>query len=244
MANLKNTVNHPAVVYSNEKLLVVGATSSGSGCGTVQYLDPAFDTTGVYEDTIDCGGRRSWYRSLLECTVLLRAMCQFLAKWRQKTAFNKLYLAMTWLQLGSNLKFHTHVQNVKNRLRKRLTALYLFKKIGLSINHGLQFSMCVASLASYGLWWHAYLSKSYWESLESVWSSFLKKSAHEYCPKQANSRKIRELLGVRSFREFSDYLFHLRTANHHQKSVCKRYTLSPNELAEHRELTVTVRVGV
>jgi len=57
MANLKNSVNHPAVVYSNERLLVVGATDTGSAsiCGTVQYLDLAFDTTGVYSHTIDCG---------------------------------------------------------------------------------------------------------------------------------------------------------------------------------------------
>ena len=144
------------------------------------------------------------------------------------------------VSINSKLNFHAHVQNVKNKLRKRLSALFLFKKIGLSINHGLQFSLCVATLASYGLWWHAYLSKSDWDALESVWSIFLKKSAHEYCPKQANSAKIRELLGVRSFQAFSDYLFHLRTANHHQKPTCKRYTLSPEELKQHRELVVNV----
>ena len=57
MANLKNSVNRPAVVYSNERLLVVGATDTGSAtiCGTVQYLDLEFDTTGVYSHTIDCG---------------------------------------------------------------------------------------------------------------------------------------------------------------------------------------------
>ena len=50
----------------------------------------------------------------------------------------------------------------------------------------------------------------------------------------------RKLLSVRDFRAFSDYLFHLRTANYHQKSVCERYILSPAELSQHRELTVNI----
>ena len=51
--------------------------------------------------------------------------------------------------------------------------------------------------------------------------------------------KIRELLGVRDFRSFSDYLVHLRTANHHLEPRCARFTLSPQELQTHREASTT-----
>ena len=142
-----------------------------------------------------------------------------------------------WVE--SNLCFRKHVQNVANKLRKRINALRLFKKIGLSINHALQFSTCVANGATYGLWWHAYLSTTDWNQLERIWSRFLKVSTHEHCPKAAKPDKVRELLGVRDFRSFSDYLVHLRTANHHLKPRCARFTLSPQELQTHRERSTT-----
>ena len=55
MENLENAVSRPAVIYSNDQLLVVGRTGSYSTCHGVQYLNPASNTTGVYASTIDCG---------------------------------------------------------------------------------------------------------------------------------------------------------------------------------------------
>jgi len=75
---------------------------------------------------------------------------------------------------------------------------------------------------------------------ETVWSKFLKKSTHENCPAAAFPVKIRELLGVRGFWQFSDYLVHLRTAKYHLKNRCERFTLSPKELEQHRSLQVEV----
>ena len=69
-----------------------------------------------------------------------------------------------------------------------------------------------------------------------MWSRFLKISAHERCPKAAKPDKVRELSGIRSFRSFSDYLIHLRTASHHLKPRCERFTLDPSELEEYNSL--------
>ena len=55
LENLKNAVISPAVIYSNEQLLVVGHTANSTTCQDVQYLNLATNTTGVYADTIDCG---------------------------------------------------------------------------------------------------------------------------------------------------------------------------------------------
>ena len=55
MANLKTSVYAPAVVYSNDQLLVVGYTGSSGTCQDVQYLNLASNTTGVYARSIDCG---------------------------------------------------------------------------------------------------------------------------------------------------------------------------------------------
>ena len=147
-------------------------------------------------------------------------------------------LRLLGLWVEASLCFHQHVNNVVNKLRKRVNALRLFKNIGLSINHAIQFSTCAANSATYGLYWHAYISVSDWKRLECVWTKLLKISAHEHCPRPAIPSKVRELLGVRNFRSFSDYLFHLRTAGHHQKPRCERFTLSPTELADHRSLVI------
>jgi len=140
------------------------------------------------------------------------------------------------LWVTASLCFHEHVNRVLNSLRKRTIVLRMFKKLGLSVNHALQFSLCVANAATYGLWWHCFLSKSDWKRLEAMWSRFLKISAHERCPKAAKPDKVRELLGIRSFRSFSDYLIHLRTASHHLKPRCERFTLAPSELEEYNSL--------
>ena len=55
IGKLKNAVYRPAVIYSNEQLLVVGYTGSSSNCQDVQYLNLASNTSGVYKGTIDCG---------------------------------------------------------------------------------------------------------------------------------------------------------------------------------------------
>ena len=55
MANLKTPVGYPAVVYSNDQLLVVGYTGNTVTCQDVQYLNLASNTTGVYAGSIDCG---------------------------------------------------------------------------------------------------------------------------------------------------------------------------------------------
>jgi len=146
------------------------------------------------------------------------------------------------LWFTASLCFHEHVNRVLNSLRKRTIVLRMFKKLGLSINHALEFSLCVGNAATYGLWWHCFLSKSDWKRLESMWSRFLKISAHERCPKAAKPEKVRELLGVRSFRSFSDYLVHLRTASHHLKPRCERFTLDPGELEEYNSLVAPPQV--
>ena len=143
-------------------------------------------------------------------------------------------LRVLGLWITSMLCFHQHVNKVANKLRSRVNALRLFKKIGLSIDHAIQFSTCVANSATYGLWWHAYLSVSDWKRLETLWTKLLKISVHEKCPRPAIPSKIRDLLGIRDFRSFSDYLVHLRTAGHHTNPRCARFTLSPQELQEHR----------
>ena len=61
MANLNNPVYGPAVVYSNDQLLVVGWTGSSGTCQDVQYLNLASNTTGVYAGSIDCGGYSGLY---------------------------------------------------------------------------------------------------------------------------------------------------------------------------------------
>ena len=148
-------------------------------------------------------------------------------------------LRVLGLWVEASLCFHQHVNNVVNKLRKRVNALRLFKKIGLSIDHAIQFSTCAANSATYGLYWHSYISVSDWKRLEAAWTKLLKISTHEHCPRAAIPAKIRDLLGVRNFRSFSDYLFHLRTAGHHQKPRCERFTLNPAELSKHRSLTIT-----
>ena len=62
MENLKNTVSRPAVIYSNEKLLVLGRTFSSTTCQDVQYLNLTAGTTGVYAGTVDCGGIEGFNR--------------------------------------------------------------------------------------------------------------------------------------------------------------------------------------
>merc|ERR1712071_55493 len=51
----KNAVSVPAVIYSNDQLLIVGETDDSSTRRDVQYLSLASNTTGVYADTIDYG---------------------------------------------------------------------------------------------------------------------------------------------------------------------------------------------
>ena len=140
--------------------------------------------------------------------------------------------------ITSKLCFHQHVDKVLNKLRKRVNALRLFKKIGLSVNHSLQFSLCAANTATYGLYWHAFLSQTDRNRLETMWSKFLKISTHENCPKSVKPSKIREILGIRDFQSFSTYLIHLRTSSHHQNPRCERFTLSPTELLEFRSTEV------
>ena len=55
MATLKTPAHRPAVVYSNDQLLIVGDTGSSGTCKDVQYLNLASNTTGVYARTTDCG---------------------------------------------------------------------------------------------------------------------------------------------------------------------------------------------
>ena len=104
-------------------------------------------------------------------------------------------LRLLGLWVEASLCFHQHVNNVVNKLRKRVNALRLFKKIGLSIDHAIQFSTCAANSATYGLYWHAYISVSDWKRLEAAWTKLLKISTHEHCPRPAIPAKIRDHLG-------------------------------------------------
>ena len=54
MENLKNSIFRPAVVYSNEQLLVFGESTSET-CSNVQFLDLASNTTGIHENAVNCG---------------------------------------------------------------------------------------------------------------------------------------------------------------------------------------------
>jgi len=55
LTSLKNGVYTPAVIYSNDQLLIVGNTKSSSTSKDVQYLSLASNTTGVYPSIIDYG---------------------------------------------------------------------------------------------------------------------------------------------------------------------------------------------
>ena len=62
MTSLKNGVAYPAVIHSNDQLLVVGRTGDSSTSQDVHYLSLASNTTGVYAGTIDCGDYSSGLR--------------------------------------------------------------------------------------------------------------------------------------------------------------------------------------
>merc|ERR1712127_885205 len=55
ITSLKNAVRNPAVIYSNDQLLIVGKAGFYSKSRDVQYLSLASNTTGFYADTIDYG---------------------------------------------------------------------------------------------------------------------------------------------------------------------------------------------
>ena len=55
LENLKTRVNRPSVIYSNGKLLIVGATNTKETCSSVQFLDLASNKTGVFDGSVDCG---------------------------------------------------------------------------------------------------------------------------------------------------------------------------------------------
>ena len=64
----------------------------------------------------------------------------------------------------------------------------------------------------------------------------LKTSVHEKCPKSARKEAIFNITGHGSLKSFSNYLVHLRTANHFNNPTCKSFTLTPGEYAEFKSL--------
>ena len=63
MTSLKNPVYAPAVICSNDKLLIVGHTGNSKTCQDVQYLNVVANNIGVHADTIDCGERNGYFQS-------------------------------------------------------------------------------------------------------------------------------------------------------------------------------------
>ena len=82
--------------------------------------------------------------------------------------------------------------------------LRIYKKLGLSINHAIQFILCVKNVAAYGLWWHVFLTDNNWKRLEIIWMKLLKTATHESCPRHANNQAILDLLGLHTFKSFSN----------------------------------------
>ena len=96
--------------------------------------------------------------------------------------------------------------------------------------------LCIRGCAVYGLWWHCYLSKSNWDRLERAWTKLLKISLHESCPSSASNEIVYAILGTGNLKSFSNYLVHLRTNKHFLRPTCKRFTLSPTELSDYRNV--------
>ena len=55
MESLKNVVGYPAVIYTNDQLLIVGHTGNYTTFKDTQYMNLASNTTGVYRTSIQRG---------------------------------------------------------------------------------------------------------------------------------------------------------------------------------------------
>ena len=55
MESLKNVVGFPAVIYTNDQLLIVGYTGNLTTFKDIQYMNLASNTTGVYRTSIQRG---------------------------------------------------------------------------------------------------------------------------------------------------------------------------------------------
>ena len=104
-----------------------------------------------------------------------------------------------------------------------INLIRLLKKHGLGRNHALQFVQCARSKMFFGLWWLCLLSQNQWDKLEKVWNALLRKAVHERTPKSIKLDVLHEVAGLGTFRNFVNYLVHMRTTKHMK---CDRFTLN------------------
>ena len=69
--------------------------------------------------------------------------------------------------VDARLSFNIHVQKVCNRMRSRTNCLRRLKKVGLCLDHAVQFAACVRMGLIFGLYWVAAISKTNWNKLET-----------------------------------------------------------------------------
>ena len=143
--------------------------------------------------------------------------------------------------VDARLSFNIHVQKVCNRMRSRTNCLRRLKKVGLGLDHAVQFAACVRMGLIFGLYWIAAISKTNWNKLETHWKNLLRKACHEKTPKSTKIHIIHKVSGYGSLKDFVEYLFHLRTTKHMK---CRKFTLDFLELQSTHEFMESVRTTV
>ena len=142
--------------------------------------------------------------------------------------------------MDSRLTFNIHVQKVCNRMRSRTNCLRRLKKVGLCLDHAVQFAACVRMGLIFGLFWIAAISKSNWNKLETHWTNLLRKACHEKTPKSTKIHVIHNVSGYGALKDFVEYLFHLRTTKHMK---CQKFTLEFQELQSTKNFMESVRIA-
>lgn len=135
------------------------------------------------------------------------------------------------IDMDSKLNFSEHTERICNSIRLRSNLLRMLKKHGLSIEHSLQFILCIRSVLFFGLWWQTKISENNWQKIERSWNNMVRTALHESCPKCLPVSELRRLSGVPGIREFSEYLMHARMNKISDPDFqkCERFTLNLKE---------------
>ena len=143
------------------------------------------------------------------------------------------------VEFDCRLNFNAHLQNVCNAMRGRVNCLRLLKKNGLTRNHALQFVQSARSRLFFGLWWLTVLSTNQWSQLEHVWNALLRKACHERTSKSIKHDVLHQVAGLGTFRNFVNYLVHLRTL---KSMKCDKFTINLGDI-QARSVTTVVSVA-
>ena len=148
------------------------------------------------------------------------------------------HLRVLGVIVDSRLTFNIHVQKVCNRMRSRTNCLRRLKKVGLCLDHAVQFAACVRMGLIFGLFWIGAISKTNWNKLETHWTNLLRKACHQKTPKSTKIHIIHKVSGYGSLKDFVEYLFHLRTT---KVMKCEKFTLEFGELQSTKNFMESIR---